>query len=173
MTWRELRELLVSKLGDNAILVGHGLHNDLRAIQLDYWPVIDTANVFAFHGLPRALNSPSLSVLAQAILGKVLHEPGQPHSPREDAITTLEVALCAASSACALELKASVTKVAAADTRRLLVHRIPDGVTLSQLQGAFGEGMVVGHAAGARKVLLHFSLHLTPHTPCGTRLTRL
>jgi RNA exonuclease 1 len=30
------------------ILVGHSLHNDLKALRLDYQPVIDTALIFAY-----------------------------------------------------------------------------------------------------------------------------
>jgi len=60
------------------ILIGHALHHDLRALRLDAGPVIDTALVFAYAGLPRC--APGLADLHDALC------PGLPLRPAADAV---------------------------------------------------------------------------------------
>ena len=151
-TWQDFRKALLAQLAGGAVLVGHGLHHDLRALHLDYWPVIDTARIFTFRGLPADSFTPSLSALAQAGLGVTLHEPGRPHNARDDALAALKLAQLAAAGSCSLELDAASTKVAAADTRKLLVHRLPAGVTRTQLEAALAGCSATAFVPGASKV---------------------
>jgi hypothetical protein len=43
-----LKRHLLPLLGPGVVLVGHALHNDLRALQLDHQPVIDTSLLFKY-----------------------------------------------------------------------------------------------------------------------------
>jgi hypothetical protein len=48
---RAIKELLVRSVregGPPAVLVGHDLRNDLKAVRLDHFPIIDTALIFSY-----------------------------------------------------------------------------------------------------------------------------
>ena len=77
--------------GGLVVLVGHALHHDLRALKLDYWPIIDTAHLYSYAGMPSA--TPGLADLAEAVLGRAIRQ-GQNahHSAVEDAMASLKLA---------------------------------------------------------------------------------
>ena len=68
------------------VLIGHGVHNDLRALQLSHPPerTIDTAALE--WGPGRALN---LKALSLDVLGKAIQRGG--HSPHEDALASMQL----------------------------------------------------------------------------------
>ena len=133
----EVTERLAALLyASSAILVGHGLHHDLHALKLDYWPIIDTARVFSFAGLPPS-HTPGLAALSASVLGRALRQPDAVHDPRADALAALQLALRAAHGATPLALDAPQTKAAPDALRRLLVHSIPAAVTREQLAALF------------------------------------
>ena len=78
----------VLRILNGHILVGHGLENDLRALEINYpwWMIRDTACYEPFMNtrynklLPRKLKD-----LVFERLGKQIQEAGKPHSPYEDA----------------------------------------------------------------------------------------
>jgi RNA exonuclease 1 len=43
-----LNRYILPRLGPGVVLVGHALHNDLNALQLDHQPVIDTSLLFSY-----------------------------------------------------------------------------------------------------------------------------
>jgi RNA exonuclease 1 len=43
-----LTRFILPRLGPGVVLVGHALHNDLLALQLDHQPVIDTSLLFSY-----------------------------------------------------------------------------------------------------------------------------
>lgn len=65
---RDLLQLLGSPA--STIVVGHSLHNDLRALRLDWEPVLDTALLFGYRNLPRA--SIGLAQLVSVLLGEAI-----------------------------------------------------------------------------------------------------
>jgi len=65
------------------ILVGHALHHDLRALRLDAGPVIDTALVFSYAGLPRC--APGLADLHDALCPGLPLRPAPPAAPAAEA----------------------------------------------------------------------------------------
>ena len=76
----------VAAMIDGRTIVGHGLHNDLRALQLTHpkEAVVDTASLD--WGAARAL---SLKALSLDVLGEPIQRGG--HSPHEDAIASLRL----------------------------------------------------------------------------------
>lgn len=148
-TRAEVVKRLMELLGGTAIMVGHGLHHDMRALKLDYWPVIDTASVFTFTGMPRS-HTPGLAALCTAVLGRALREPGAPHDARADASAALQLALRAAHGATPLEVTPPETKAAPEALRRLLVHNIPTAVTREQLQDLFAPHGTLEESEDAR-----------------------
>ena len=90
-----------------AVLVGHALHHDLRALRLDAASgslVVDTALLYGYEGLPRA--TPGLADLYSAVVGRgcggkgsledsvvaPLRSPGAPHDCAADAMAALALA---------------------------------------------------------------------------------
>lgn len=84
---RELIRMLKARPG--AILVGHGLSNDLSVLKIDYRPVIDTSLLFQWRNMGTLL--PGLKDLHGRLIGGEFREEGH-HSPVEDAIASLDLA---------------------------------------------------------------------------------
>ena len=84
-------EARAKSVGGVCVLVGHALHHDLRAMKLDYWPIIDTAFLYFYAGLPSA--TPGLADLSAAVMGKELRQnEASHHSQVEDALASLQLA---------------------------------------------------------------------------------
>ncbi|XP_043945433.1 RNA exonuclease 5 [Protopterus annectens] len=86
---KDVQDRLKQLLPTDAVLVGHSLENDLRALQMIHHNIIDTSLLY-----PRELGQKfKLKFLAQAVLGKVIQcrkEVG--HDPSEDARAALQLA---------------------------------------------------------------------------------
>lgn len=91
----EVEELLVGK-----ILVGHGLENDLKSLEIEHpwWQVRDTAYYPPFQkqrtdpNTGESYNVPSkLKDLCWSKLQREIQTLGQAHSPAEDAIAALDL----------------------------------------------------------------------------------
>ncbi|SPO28694.1 related to exonuclease GOR [Ustilago trichophora] len=89
-TLEEVRKTMARFVGQNTILVGHGLENDLRAIRLVHHKVVDTVMLF-----PHARGFPfrtSLRDLTAKFLGKIIQNgTSLGHSSLEDARMSLEL----------------------------------------------------------------------------------
>ncbi|OCT61617.1 RNA exonuclease 5 [Xenopus laevis] len=89
MKLKDVQHKLKSLLPPNAVLVGHSLDNDLRALQMIHPHVIDTALLFA-REYGRKFR---LKFLAQVVLGREIQtEDRMGHCPAEDARATLNLA---------------------------------------------------------------------------------
>ncbi|XP_046897257.1 RNA exonuclease 5-like isoform X2 [Hypomesus transpacificus] len=88
-TLRDVQSKLKELLPRDAVLVGHSLDNDLRALKLIHPHVIDTSLLYKRDFGQRF----KLKVLAEAILLKQIQtEEVKGHDPREDAQAALELA---------------------------------------------------------------------------------
>lgn len=89
-TLEEVRKTMARFVGENTILVGHGLENDLRAIRLVHDKVVDTVMLY-----PHARGFPfrtSLRDLTAKYLGKIIQNgTSLGHSSLEDARMSLEL----------------------------------------------------------------------------------
>uniref|UniRef100_A0A5F8G601 RNA exonuclease 5 n=1 Tax=Monodelphis domestica TaxID=13616 RepID=A0A5F8G601_MONDO len=86
---RDVQVKLKKLLPPDAVLVGHSLNADLKALQMIHLNVIDTSLLFV-RDLGRRFK---LKFLAKAVLGKEIQCPDRVgHDSTEDAIATLELA---------------------------------------------------------------------------------
>jgi hypothetical protein len=65
-TRKAVQKRLRSLLGPDAVLVGHSLQHDLRALRLDHWHVIDTSLLFRFKGARPGRALPAAGAAAAA-----------------------------------------------------------------------------------------------------------
>ncbi|KAJ8946189.1 hypothetical protein NQ318_001701 [Aromia moschata] len=82
-TLHEVQDDLLALIADDALIIGHELENDLRALKIVHRRVIDTTMVFPHAmGLPykRSLRSLSSSILQREI------QPGKGHDSYEDRV---------------------------------------------------------------------------------------
>ncbi|KAK9819954.1 hypothetical protein WJX72_004360 [[Myrmecia] bisecta] len=134
---RALLQLLQAE-GRDVVLVGHALHHDLRALRLDHLPVIDTSLIFSYKGLPGA--TPSLADLYKAVIGRDLRE-GAVHDCMQDAAATMAlVQHQLQQQEPTFVLDPPQIKVPSGDLRKLLVHSIPPGTTVADLQSLWTRG---------------------------------
>eukprot|EP01043_Picozoa_sp_COSAG02_P025170 COSAG02_NODE_1404_length_12808_cov_64.813282_7_plen_215_part_00 len=106
------------------VLVGHALHHDLKAMHMDYWPVIDTSFIYSYEGLPRA--TPALAQLATMVLKRsIRQEVDSHHSQVEDALASLQLAQHQLEHGEVRTLPPPDTVVPAPARKRLLVHKLP------------------------------------------------
>lgn len=89
-TLEQVRKTMARFVGENTILVGHGLENDLRAIRLVHHKIVDTVMLY-----PHARGFPfrtSLRDLTARFLGKIIQNgTSLGHSSLEDARMSLEL----------------------------------------------------------------------------------
>uniref|UniRef100_A0A4W4ELL5 Exonuclease domain-containing protein n=1 Tax=Electrophorus electricus TaxID=8005 RepID=A0A4W4ELL5_ELEEL len=88
---RDVQAVLLSFIGEDTILVGHGLENDLCALKLLHNTVLDTSVVF-----PHRLGRPhkrELHSLSAEILRRITRESGEGRDSREDALACMELML--------------------------------------------------------------------------------
>lgn len=88
----EVRNDLLTFINANTILIGHGLENDLRALKMVHYNVIDTAVAFPhFNGLP---SKHSLKFLAKNHLGReIQNNTDKGHDSAEDSQACMELML--------------------------------------------------------------------------------
>lgn len=122
------REDLLQHLqtSDRVVLVGHALHHDLKALRLDYQPVIDTSLLLPYKDLPNA--APPLTDLVARLLGRQLRQEGAPHDVTADAHACMDLALYEHQKGPTPALEAPVVEVSDDDRKRLLVHSMPAGM---------------------------------------------
>ena len=88
-TLREVQRDLMGFISAETILVGHGLENDLRALQLVHPTIVDTSIVFPHHlGLPY---KHGLKSLVSRVLGREIQESESGHDSYEDAWACIEL----------------------------------------------------------------------------------
>ncbi|KAK9773670.1 putative Exonuclease domain-containing protein [Seiridium cardinale] len=88
-TLKDIQAKLVGLLHPRAILVGHSLDSDLKALQLTHPFIVDTALLFPHNRGPPLKNS--LKFLSQRFLKREIQKGAQGHSPIEDAKACLDL----------------------------------------------------------------------------------
>ncbi|CAO3650166.1 unnamed protein product [Cunninghamella echinulata] len=90
-TLKDIQQKILNYITGDIILVGHGLMNDLRAIQIRHPYIIDTAMIYHhLHGPPYKASLRDLA-LHNDDGKKVMMTPILGHDPIEDAISSLDL----------------------------------------------------------------------------------
>ncbi|KAF3648854.1 putative protein-like [Capsicum annuum] len=113
-------------LSHGTILIGHSLHNDLRALKIDHARVIDTSYAFKYQDEP--YYKPSVSNLCKSVLRFKLRKMGSPHICLDDASAAMKLVLAKVENGVDNIIPLVHEEVAA-----LLVHRIPVAVHSQEL----------------------------------------
>ena len=86
-TLRHAQAVLLKICTEDTIIIGHGLHNDLKALKFEHFNVIDTSYLYLVENAPNALAG------ARDICEQVLGiKSGDYHDPVEDARIALYIA---------------------------------------------------------------------------------
>lgn len=90
-TLKDVQKFLLKLLNDKTILVGHSLENDLKALKLIHYNVVDTSIMFPHkEGFPVKC---ALRTLCTRYLGQAIQTGEQGHDSLEDARASLELVL--------------------------------------------------------------------------------
>lgn len=89
MSLQDIQRKLIQLLPSDAILVGHSLENDLKALKMIHPYVIDTSLIYNLSG-SRTMKS-SLKVLADRFVGMSIQNGPSGHNPHEDAVAALRL----------------------------------------------------------------------------------
>lgn len=90
-TLRDVQNDILGFVGTDTILIGHALDNDLRALKLLHFAVVDTCALY-----PHARGFPlrrSLRALSEELLGRIVQRGCTGHSPLEDARAAMDLVL--------------------------------------------------------------------------------
>ncbi|XP_054808522.1 small RNA degrading nuclease 3-like isoform X2 [Prosopis cineraria] len=129
----KIQKFLRKMLVDGTILVGHSLHNDLRALKLDYVRVIDTSYIFQYPD-DNTHKRPSLNTLCKAVLGYEVREAGAPHNCRDDATAAMKLVLAKIEHGVDYAIPLPQPLVVESDMAKLLLHKISCRVTTEELR---------------------------------------
>ncbi|XP_038209838.1 exonuclease GOR-like isoform X2 [Zerene cesonia] len=90
-TLRDVQNDILGFVGNDTILIGHALENDLRALKLLHSAVVDTCALYPHsRGFPLRR---SLRALSQELLGRSVQRSSSGHSPLEDARAAMDLVL--------------------------------------------------------------------------------
>lgn len=136
-TLRDVQDKITALCKPGTVLVGHSLNYDLRALKIDHQPVIDSALLFRYRGLPRA--TPSLARLCEVMLGKKMRQgEGGFHDSVEDAQAALDVVLLESrQTEPTHEIDPPAMEIDEKDLCKLFVHRIPRGTSKDRIKAIF------------------------------------
>ncbi|CAH8281006.1 unnamed protein product [Arabidopsis lyrata] len=140
----DIQKKLRRFLSQGTILVGHGLHNDLKVLRIDHARVIDTSFVFEFENAPKT-HRPSLNNLCKAVLGQELRMPDAAHNCVHDAAASMKLVLAVVEKGVDTTIQKSEEMLVAEKKRQeerqeagktqLFLHKIPHYVPSEELQG--------------------------------------
>jgi RNA exonuclease 1 len=119
-------------LSHGAILVGHGLNNDMQALKLDHARVIDTSLIFKYADESN-FRRPSLKNLCKAVLGYEVRKTGDPHNCVDDACAAMKLVLAKLESGFDNVIPLVHEDVPVIERSKLLLHRIPVNVPSEEL----------------------------------------
>ncbi|VVC87721.1 unnamed protein product [Leptidea sinapis] len=90
-TLRDVQNDILGFVGNDTILIGHALENDLRSLKLLHSAVVDTCALYPHsRGFPLRR---SLRALSQELLGRSVQKSSSGHSPLEDARAAMDLVL--------------------------------------------------------------------------------
>eukprot|EP00250_Pteridium_aquilinum_P017482 c23650_g1_i1 orf=109-1629(+) len=120
-------------LTSDTILVGHSLHNDLKALKIDHSRVIDTSFLFQFRNKPESYNA-GLNSLCKAILGHEFREDGKPHDCLLDATIPMKIVHHTLKHGIKGPIDIQVKMLDEGQLCKLYFHGIPHPVSVNDLQ---------------------------------------
>ncbi|KNA20837.1 hypothetical protein SOVF_048390 [Spinacia oleracea] len=120
----DIQKKLKKLLSQGAILVGHSLSNDLKALKVDHPRVIDTSFVFKL-GDESTNRRPSLNNLCKFVLGYELRKKDSPHNCVDDACAAMKLVLAKMKPGSDEAIPVAQDEVPDSETAKLLIHRIP------------------------------------------------
>ena len=123
-TLRHAQAALMQLCSDHTIIVGHSVHNDLKALKFLHHTCIDTSYLYAVENEPWSL--PSMRDVSQHILGSKLSDV---HDSVQDARAAHQAAMYLLVQGCpekAPQCPRTGTTPSASLSRQLLAHRLPD-----------------------------------------------
>lgn len=90
-TLKDVQNDILGFIGNDTILVGHALENDLRSLKLLHSAVVDTSALYPHsRGFPLRR---SLRALSEELLGRSVQRSSSGHSPLEDARAAMDLVL--------------------------------------------------------------------------------
>lgn len=128
----DIQKKLKKLLSHGAILVGHSLSNDLKALKVDHARVIDTSFVFKLGDEPTK-RRPSLNDLCKFVLGYELRKKGAPHNCVDDACAAMKLALAKIKHGFDDTIPLAQDDVPDSEKAKLLIHRIPKDLPSEEL----------------------------------------
>ncbi|KAG6553638.1 hypothetical protein Mapa_004552 [Marchantia paleacea] len=134
VTQSDIQTQVKGTLSPGSIVIGHSVHNDLRALHIDHRRVIDTGYLFPIQNRPR-IWSPPLRELCKLVLGYDFRDDSKPHVCLEDAKIPMKLVLsCIEHGLSPLNIPDEVDE---AVLSKLLVHRVPKEVNYESLKLIF------------------------------------
>lgn len=130
-TLKDAQKAIKKFLYNGALLVGHSLSNDLKALKLDYARVIDTSYIFKY-AKRDMFKKPSLSYLCKAMLDFDLRKEGDPHDCLDDASAVMKLIMARLEGR--IDDVLPEEEVEVLNMGKLLVHRIPVSVLSKDLE---------------------------------------
>ncbi|XP_038971963.1 small RNA degrading nuclease 1-like isoform X1 [Phoenix dactylifera] len=124
-------------LSRGTILVGHGVHNDLRVLKIDHPRIIDTSYIFKCGDLPTV--TPSLNNLCKSVLGSPVRQKGEPHDCLNDAKAAMKLVLAKLEYGFDDPISVLNNNLSVSDQAKLLLHNIPVDVPYQDLLRLFPE----------------------------------
>ncbi|GKU94799.1 hypothetical protein SLEP1_g8236 [Rubroshorea leprosula] len=156
----DIQKHIKKLLSHGAILVGHGLNNDLQALKLEHARVIDTSYIFKFHNAPPH-RRPSLSNLSKSVLGYEVREQGAAHDCLDDACAAMKLVLSQLKHGDGILLVHQ--DVPKAETAKLLLHRIPINIPSEELYRIIPQNVKIEVKVTISNLYLVFLLQFPLH----------
>ncbi|WJZ91942.1 hypothetical protein VitviT2T_010975 [Vitis vinifera] len=128
----DIQRSMKKLLSHGAVLVGHSLHNDLKALKLDHARVIDTAFIYKYENQP-INRRPSLNNLCKSILGYEVRQKDAPHNCLDDASAAMKLVLAKLEQGLDDAIPFVHEDVPENEMAKLLLHRIPTDVPIEEL----------------------------------------
>ncbi|KAJ7963970.1 Small RNA degrading nuclease [Quillaja saponaria] len=128
----DVQKSMKKLLSGRTILVGHSLHNDLRALKMNHVRVIDTSYIFQFSDGPTR-RRPSLNNLCKSVLGFEVRKKGASHNCLDDACAAMKLVLAKIEHGVDNVIPLVQEPVAETEMTKLLIHMIPTGVHSEEL----------------------------------------
>ena len=125
-TLRHAQAVMINICSKDTIIVGHSLHNDLKALRFYHDKVIDTSYLYTVENEPNA--SPSIRDISEQTLGIKLPDI---HDSVLDSRASLQAAVYALDHEKLSPIKREY------DTSSLLVHKLPEHCDAEQIQNMF------------------------------------
>ncbi|CBI33775.3 unnamed protein product, partial [Vitis vinifera] len=151
----DIQRSMKKLLSHGAVLVGHSLHNDLKALKLDHARVIDTAFIYKYENQP-INRRPSLNNLCKSILGYEVRQKDAPHNCLDDASAAMKLVLAKLEQGLDDAIPFVHEDVPENEMAKLLLHRIPTDVPIEELNRIIPGEFTMEHQVQYILLVFHF-----------------